>query len=199
MKVHILRSSLLTILLLLGSGCLTSCSEAPKEEEPPVIGEVEVYTFSPDRRHLLSNAQPFPLPPGTSLPDALGRLGGHLAHTYFRKTYTQKETNIRFEVVDIDTIATPSRSLRVATINMVDPDRDAMGYFFQGSSGGRTTFSLLTATFLQPHLDPPLLDGLVLLYNGEILPELDHINLAGILTPRVVYHIAERAIDEGKR
>jgi hypothetical protein len=190
-------SSLLTILIVVGSGCSTS--ETPHGETPQVIGEIEVYTFTPDQRHLLSNAQPFPLPSGTSLADALDRLGGHLAHTYFRKTYTDKETNIRFEVVDIDTIATPPRTLRIATVNMVDPDRDAMGYFFQGSAGGRTTFYLLTATFLQPHLDPPLLDGLVLLYNGEILPELDHINLAGILTPRTVHHIARRAIDEHAR
>jgi hypothetical protein len=44
-----------------------------------------------------------------------------------------------------------------------------------------------------------LLDGLVLLYNGEILPELDHINLSGILIPRSIQHIAERAIHRAER
>jgi len=192
-------SFLLTIWILLGVSFFTSCSKAPNKETPQVIGEIEAFTFTPDQQHLLSNAQPFPLSSGTALEDALERLGGHLADSYFRETYTQKKTNIRFEVVDIDTITTPSRSLRIATVNMVDPDRDAVSYFFQGSAGARTTFYLLAATFLQPHLDPPLLDGLVLLYNGKILPELDHINLAGILTPRTVQHAAERAIDEGDR
>jgi hypothetical protein len=189
-----LVSSLVTILLLLGSGYLNSCSEAPQGEPSQVIGKVELYSFTPDQKHLLSNAQPFTLPPSTSLADALDRLGGHLAHTYFQKTYTNKETGIRFEVLHIDMIVTPSRPLRIATVNMVDPDRDAMGYFFQGSAGARTTFYMLGATFLQPHLDPPLIDGLVLLYNGEILQELDHINLAGILTPPMVHPVAKRAI-----
>jgi len=192
-------SFLLTTLIVLGVSFFTSCSKARHEEAPLVIGDIDAYTFTPDQQHLLSNAQHFPLSSGTALEEALARLAGHLANSYFRKTYTQKETNIRFEIVDINTIATPSRSLRIATVNMVDPDKDAVAYFFQGSAGARTTFYLLAATFLQPHLDPPLLDGLVLLYNGKILPELDHINLAGILTPRMVQHAAERAIDEGNR
>jgi hypothetical protein len=82
---------------------------------------------------------------------------------------------------------------------MVDTDSVAMSSFFQGSTGGQTTFYMLAATFMQPHLNPPLLDGLVLLYNGEILPELDHINLSGILIPRAIKHIAKRAIQRGKR
>ena len=74
-----------------------------------------------------------------------------------------------------------------------------MKYFFQGSGGGQTTFYILAATFMQPHLDPPLIDGLVLLYNGTLLPELDHINLRGILIPRIAQHVAKRAIDGDKR
>jgi hypothetical protein len=77
---------------------------------------------------------------------------------------------------------------------MVDVNNDALGYFFQGSTGGQTTFCMLTATFMQPHLDPPLLDGLVILYNGKLLAKLDHINLTGILTPRMVEYVTKRAI-----
>lgn len=189
-------SFLLTILILI---LFSACSKAPQEEAPEVIGDIEAYTFTADQEHLLSNAQRFPLASGTSLQDALERLGGHLADSYFRRTFAQKDTGIRFEIVDIDTISTPSRNLRIATVNMVDPDQDAVSCFFQGSAGARTTFYLLGATFLQPHLDPPLLDGLVLLYNGKILPELDHINLTEILTPRIVHHAAERAIDEANK
>jgi len=191
-------SLMITAALVMCLGLFSGCEKSSREPSQG-IGELELYTFSPDRQHYLSNAQPFTLPPSTSRRDALDRLGGHLAHTYFQKTYTNKETDIRFEVLHIHTIVTPSRPLHIATVNMVDPDRDAMGYFFQGSAGARTTFYMLGATFLQPQLDPPLIDGLVLFYNGEILPELDHINLAGILTPPMARHVAKRAIDGRKR
>jgi len=81
---------------------------------------------------------------------------------------------------------------------MVDKNEHAMKHFFQGSTGGQTTFSMLGATFIQPHLAPPLIDGLVIFYNGKTLPELDHINLSGILTPRLVRYVAKRAIQNTK-
>jgi hypothetical protein len=126
-------------------------------------------------------------------------LGQYLVDNYFCKTYTSKLTRIHFEVLSIDVISTPSRPLRIAVVNMVDTDSEAMSSFFQGSIGGQTTFHMLAATFMQPHLSPPLLDGLVLLYNGEILPELDHINLSGILIPRSIKHVVRRAIHRGER
>jgi len=179
-------------------GCFDSSEKAPRELSQ-ILGEVELYTFSPDQQYLLSNPQPFRLSPHTLLKDALNSLGQHLAETYFKKTYTDKATKIHFEVVRINEIATPSRPLRIATVNMVDPDKDAMRYFFQGSAGARTTFYMIGATFIQPHLNPPLLDGLVLLYKGEMLPELDHINVEGILIPRLVQRVTKRAIHEIKR
>ena len=163
------------------------------------IGELELYTFSPDPRYFLGNARPFRLAPSTSLEDALEGFGEHLAETYFKRTYTEETTNIHFDVMGIDEIGDPARSFRVATVNMVDPDGYAMNYFFQGSAGAQTTFHILGATFMQPHLNPPLIDGLIFLYNGTLLPELDHINLRGILTPRLVQHVAARAIARTKR
>lgn len=56
-----------------------------------------------------------------------------------------------------------------------------MRYFFQGSDGGAKTEAMICATLLQPQMDPPLLDGLIFLYNGAVLPSLDHVNLSGIL------------------
>ncbi|MFO8165912.1 MAG: hypothetical protein R6T98_15430 [Desulfatiglandales bacterium] len=82
---------------------------------------------------------------------------------------------------------------------MVDPDQDAMRYFFQGSAGTQTTFYMIGTTLMQPHLNPPLVDGLVFLYNGEMLSELDHSNVEGILTPRLVQGVAKRAIYGIKR
>jgi hypothetical protein len=184
--------------VLLNSGCPSDSGKAPTAPSQ-VIGEVELYTFTPHGQDLLSNAQPLILPPDTLLIDVLEALGRDLAGNYFLKTYTDKQTDIHFEVLRVDEIPTPSRPLRIAVVNMVDTHRDAMKYFFQGSAGGQTTFYMLAGTLMQPHLSPPLLDGLVLLYNDKILPELDHINLMGILTPRSVQHVAKRAIQGARR
>jgi hypothetical protein len=183
--------------LVIYSGCCNDSGPAPSIQSQ-MIGDVELYTFSPDQQYFLGEAQRFTLPPDTLIEDALNSLGQHLSKNYFAKTYTNKATDIRFDVIKIHEIPTPSRSLRTAVINMVDTNRDAIGYFFQGSAGGQTTFYILAATFIQPHLTPPLLDGLVLLYNGEIMPELDHINLTDILTPRLVKHPVFRAINASK-
>jgi len=196
--VRVSLISLIMVATALTFGCFDS-SENVVQEPSQILGEVELYTFSPDQQYLLSNAQPFRLSPHTSLKDALNSLGQRLAETYFQKTYTGKATKIRFEVVGVNEIVISSRPLRIATVNMVDPDRDAMRYFFQGSAGARTTFYMIGATFMQPHLNPPLLDGLVFLYNGEMLPELDHINVEGILIPRLVQRVTKRAIQGIKR
>ena len=189
--------SIVAFAAMLSSGCFDKADKAPKAPSQ-AIGEVELYTFSTHRQDFLGAAQPLVVPPSTSIRDALDILGRELVTTYFAKTYTGKATGIRFEVLGVDEIGTPSRAFRIAVVNMVDKEEDAVSYFFQGSAGGQTTFYMMTATFMQPHLKPPLLDGLVLLYNGKILPELDHINLTGILTARSAQHVAERAINRAK-
>ena len=188
---------ILFLLIIVATSLTFGCFDSPEnaaQKPSQILEKMELYTFSPDQQYLLSNAQPFQLSPHASLTDALNSLGQHLTKTYFQKTYTGKITKIRFEVAKINEIIVPSRSLRIATINIVDPDKDAMQYFFQGSAGARTTFYMIGATFMQSHLNPPLLDGLVLLYNGEMLPELDHINVEGILIPRLVKRVTKRAI-----
>jgi hypothetical protein len=196
--VRLILTLFIILSTLLNLGCFNNSDTAPPASSQ-IIGEIELYTFTPDDQNLLSEANPFILPPNTLIKDALDSLGRHLAKDYFSKTYKDKVTDIHFEVVRIDEVATPSRPLRIAVINMVDINRDARRYFFQGSAGGQTTFYMIAATFMQPHLSPPLVDGLVLLYNGKILPELDHINIKGILTPRLVQHIAKRAIQGKER
>jgi len=196
--VRVIFFSLIVVAIGLTFGCFDS-SEKTAQEPSQILGEVELYTFSPDQQYFLSNAQPFRLSPHESIKDALNSLGQRLTETYFQKTYTGKTTKIRFEVVRVSEIVISSRPLRIATINMVDPDKDAMRYFFQGSAGAQTTFYMIGATFMQPHLNPPLVDGLVFLYNGEMLPELDHINVEGILIPRLVQRVTKRAIYGIKR
>ena len=196
--VRLILTLFVILTTLMNLGCFNDSGKAPIGSSQ-IIGEVELYTFSPDHQYFLTDAQPFALPSSTLLIDALDTLGRDLAKNYFSKTYTDKATDIHFEVLRIDEITTPSRPLRIAVVNMVDKNKDAMGYFFQGSAGGQTTFCMLAATFMQPHLSPPLVDGLVLLYNGKILPELDHISLTGILIPGPVQHVAKRAIRGPKR
>jgi len=188
----------LSLIISFDSGCFNDSGQKTPSTPSQIIGDVRLYTFSPDQQYFLCEARELKLPPGTLLEDALNNLGRHLSQNYFAKTYAEKVTDIRFEVLKIHEIPTSSRSLKIAVINMVDANNDAIGYFFQGSTGGQTTFYMLVSTFTQPHLVPPLLDGLVLLYNGEIIPELDHINLTDILTPRLVKHSVFRAIKASK-
>lgn len=173
------------------------CGESPDKNQPTSlipIGNINLYSFQSDDRYFLSKAQPYILPAETPLKGALTSLGKHLSETYFSYDEAGPGNGIIFEVVGIREIQTEPNPHRIAVINMIDREEYAMGHFFQGSTGGQTTFSMLGATFMQPHLDPPLLDGLILQYNGEMLQELDHINLSGILTPRLVKYVTKRAI-----
>jgi hypothetical protein len=179
----------------------SACSEIAEKlssVRPKTIGDINLYTFSSHDQYFLSDAQPFPLSADTSIDDALTSLGKHLSETYFVHEHMDPQSKIMFEVIEIHAIPNLPDTLRVAVINMVDMEGYAMKYFFQGSTGAQTTFCMLGATFIQPQLDPPLLDGLIILYNGKPLPELDHINLSGILTPRLFKYVAKRAISRTK-
>jgi hypothetical protein len=176
---------------------LAGCGESFQQDRPPAqqpLGRVKLYTFSPDDQYFLRNAQPHILPEETTLKEALISLGRHLSDTYFHTIPPDTRTGILFEPVKIQGISYKNSHLKVAVVNMIDNGEYALKYFFQGSTGGQTTFSMIGATLIQPQLNPPLIDGLILLYNGEALPELDHINLSGILTPRLVRFVAKRAI-----
>ena len=157
-------------------------------------GDTKLFTFKSDEKQFLISAQPFVINAGTSLKSALNRLGAHLAETYFSRTYSNEKTNIRFEVRGIHEVPADPRGVRIAVINMIDKEKFAMNYFFQGSAGAQTTFYMLVATFTQPQLAVSLVDGLIILYNGKLLSEMDHINLSGIQTPSSVRNLAVRAI-----
>ena len=178
---------------LLNGGCY-EVNNKSQTASLRAIGNVKLYTFSSDDQYFLSSAQPYALPADTSLREALTSLGQYLSRTYFSRTDAEPESDIHFEVVRIEEIPIKPVSLKIAIINMSDKNRYAMKHFFQGSTGAQTTFSMIVSTFIQPHLEPPLLDGLIILYNGKLLSELDHINLSGILTPRLVRYVAKRAI-----
>lgn len=116
--------------LIICSGCCNNSGPTPSTQ-PQMIGDIELYIFSPDQQYFLGEAQRFKLPPDTLITHALNSLGQHLSKNYFAKTYTNKATDIRFDVIKVHEIPTPSRPLRTAVINMVDTNRDALGYFFK--------------------------------------------------------------------
>ena len=167
--MRLLIFSLIGLAYVLSSGCFNNSDKAPKASSQ-AIGEVKLYVFSAHHDDFLRVARPLIVLASTSIKDTLDVLGRELATSYFAKTYKDKATDIHFEVRRVHEITTPYRLLRIAVVNMIDKEEDAVRYFFQGSAGAQTSFYMLTATFLQPHLRPPLLDGLVLLYNGKILP-----------------------------
>ena len=45
---------------------------------------------------------------------------------------------------------------------------------------------MLVASLVQPQMTPALLDGVIILYNGELMSEMAHIDLSGILTPGMI-------------
>lgn len=175
-----------SLLLILNFSCQTDNSPVAYENpNTSILGNLDLYTFSADTIFPISNPVPLELNSETKIVDVLDTLGKYLSSTYFYKVsiYTTIITNIRFEVLKVEEIQTPLRPFRIATINLIDPEELCMGYFFQGSHGGYVTAAMMAANFTQPHLNTPLLDGLIILYNGEILNQMDHINLHRIITP----------------
>ena len=185
---------LLGLLLWVGLGIWACSDPAPAPSVPDDrIGPVTAYVFDPDAQDYLSAPQPYDLDPAMSPRDALAKLADHLSRTYFNRD-AESVPPIHFEILNVQRLALPHRTYRLAVVNMVDPQLEARRVFFQGSAGGQTTFFMLTATLLQPQMEPPLADGLILLYNGEEFPEIDHVNFRGIVTPDAVRHVVMKAL-----
>ena len=185
---------LVGLLLSVGLG-LWGCTEpapTPSVAEDR-IGPVTAYVFAPDAQDYLGAPQPYALDPAMSPHEALTRLADHLSRTYFNRD-ADSTPPIHFEVLKVHRLDLPHRAYRLAVVNMVDPQLEARQVFFQGSAGGQTTFYMLTATLLQPQMEPPLADGLILLYNGRAFPEIDHVPFRGIVTPDAVRHVVLKAL-----
>lgn len=191
------RSALFFSGLLWVGLILWGCTEPPEPQESAPddrIGAIVAYVFEPDPQEYLTSPHPFPLSPHLSPEEALTALGTHLSQNYFISDPDGATPSIRLEVQDVHHFPAHHRTYRLAVINMIDPEQEALQGFFQGSAGGQTTFYMLAATFLQPHLDPPLADGLILLYNGEEFPEIDHVNFRGIVTTERIRPVVKRVL-----
>ncbi len=185
------------IVILLAAGlCLCGCPGAdptpPAPAESP-LGPVELLTFKPDDDHYLLADHRFPIEPTVPLREAFQHLADHLSRSYFNDGQ-DSAPDMHIEVLGLYSVDLPHRSLRVVAIDLRDVRQAAWTSFFQGSTGGQTTYYLLAATLMQPQLTPPLADGLVVLYNGESFPELDHIRFRGIVSAESVRPVVLRAI-----
>ncbi len=187
------RTGLLLALALVVCACPASPPPAPSATDDP-LGPVELLTFMPDDNHYLMAGHRLPVEPTLRPGDAIQQLADQLNRTYFNAGREPPAAGIRIEVLEIDTIDLPHRPLRVVSVNLHDPQQTAWRSFFQGSAGGQTTYYLLAATLMQPHLDPPLADGLVVLYNGEVFPELDHIRFRGIVSAESIRPVVLQAL-----
>ncbi len=136
------------------------------------LGARTLYTYRPDStyKHLIPDPRPGLIAPSLTVEAALDSLGRTVAHGYFDGT----TTGIGFETVEVLKLPTPPDSMRIAVVNMVDPDSVALRRFFPGSTGGLISRLMIEATLMQPPLrvgeQRRLLDGLVLLYNGRRFP-----------------------------
>ena len=87
--LRLLITSIIIPILLLNVNC---CSHLGTHPSYPFRNteDLKLYTFTTHHKYILGFAQPFILPPSTSVGDALDKLGRHLVENYFLKTYTQK-------------------------------------------------------------------------------------------------------------
>jgi hypothetical protein len=142
---------------------------------------------------------PVDLPLNTETKSVVDSLLKYLSDKYFYKAYYLKgATNINLVLLKIDSIITKTRIYKIATVDIVDTSRICMGAFFQGSTGGHMTTVMLGTNILQPqfYYASPFLDGLILLYNGSPLYNMDHIKIDDILVPKNYFDKAMDAINQ---
>ena len=169
----------------------------PAPAPPPpaaLLGDRKPTLFALSAEDALTAVKSPALEPQTSIHETLQRICQHLTETHFAATSNGQPTGIELRVVRIETLAATERPLSIGVVELHDPRQMAADAFFQGSLGATHTFQLLVASLTQPQLSPPLLDGLVLLRNGQSIAEMDHINLSGILVPRLARTAAVLAV-----
>lgn len=164
---------------------MAGCGGGPPTESEPTIGHEPVMAFSVHPEWILADPKPLDIDPETPLSAALEALGSHLSATYFNRDGggDGEQGIVRFGIRALTKVPAGDGSLRVATIDLIDPRQTALNDYFQGSTGAQSTYFLLAATFLQPQRTAPLVDGLVLLYNGSPFPVMDHVQLRGMIVP----------------
>jgi hypothetical protein len=182
-----MKSMCLLLILMLNFGSiLGQDSEKSKIEK---IGPVELYEFEPSAYYPLGKAHRLNIDPNFTVENVIDTLIYVLNnYDYFQKY------NIFFEKVKIEEIVFPNKIFRIGIINIIDTEKTALGIHFQGSTGGATTNMLISSTLIQPQLDDPLLEGLIITYNNEVLFEMDHVDFDRIIPPAESERAAINAI-----
>ena len=149
------------------------------------LGPVERLTFLPADHHDLIPGHHYLLAPRVSLQKALQGLADQLPRSHFNADQ-ELAADIRIDVCGLHGSDLPHRPLRVVIVNLHDARQAVWRSFFQGSTGGQTTYGLLAATLMHPQRTPPLAEGRVVLYNGKAFPERDPIRFRGIVSAESV-------------
>lgn len=168
--------------------------------------EYYFYYYDADDQRNISAGNPlnlsaYPLNLGNDLTvnEILDSLAELLTKHFRRNDYIPNIQSVSIEYQRSEVLKTNYKDYSLAIVDIIDPKKVCMSYFFQGSSGGQETFNILGSNFLQPSFGQSLVDGVIILYNGSPLESLDHINLSGILVPRFfedeVFHSKIRNID----
>ena len=89
----------------------------------------------------------------------------------------------RFRSLPIEVLEIENRKGKhIAVIDLQEDDRSIWStYYFQGSTGGHMTQTILTKTLLQPDYRGEWIDGVEFYYEGKPMEEWDHINLTGTI------------------
>ena len=183
------------LLILAASSILWSCGEKKDGEQNTESATAgRLYHFYPGTETIFKQAEPMVFPRETPPESILKEMGNFLAQTYFSQTPAGQKTHIDFSLVQLVHMESAGENYRIGIINMIDKNESAMQHFFQGSFGGQVTYHMIAGNFMQPQLERPLLDGLILQYNGKPFPELDHIAFKGIVTPLSVLQEVQSAI-----
>lgn len=91
---------------------------------------------------------------------------------------TYRFRNLPIEVLEIEN----RKGKHIAVIDLQEEDRPIWStHYFQGSTGGYVTQTVLTMTFMQPDYKGEWIDGVEFYYQGKPMEEWDHINLTGTI------------------
>jgi hypothetical protein len=171
-------------------------SRVPEKDAPAAHYE-ELLLYMPDRaaagEQVQLSVEPLEVPSQASREELLSLLSKRIAQEYFT-SYEGEAVPIILSIDSVKKVCIAEECLDVGVINIIDPHHLAPGSFFQGTTSSEYTYNVLTANFLQPQLESPLLDAVIFLYNGTMMRPLDHIDLSGMHSRRSVGAAAMRAL-----
>ena len=156
--------------------------------------ELKIYKFNPSGETYQENPELLNINPNSNVDSVFDTLSIVLnSLDIFNKH------NIVIEKTRIEKIKLPNKIFRIGVVNIVDPEKIAMRNHFQGSTGGHVTSLVISSNLIQPQLFDPILEGLIITYNGKASLFMDHINFDLIIPPSESRGAVNRAIRLSKK